>query len=53
MNNMDREQEKKTRRAFKTKSWHAIKTDDSWAVFKVIAEIVEGFEKLKRIGPCV
>lgn len=47
------EQDKKTRRAFKQKSWNDIKTDDSWAVFKVIAEIVEGFEKLKKIGPCV
>lgn len=49
----DHEQDKKTRRAFKPKSWNDIKTDDSWAVFKVIAEIVEGFDKLKKIGPCV
>ena len=26
---------------------------DSWRVFKIISELVEGFEKLARIGPCV
>lgn len=49
----EKEQERKTRRAFKSKNWNDIKTDDSWAVFKVVAEIVEGFEKMKKIGPCV
>lgn len=28
-------------------------TSDSWAVFKIMAELVEGFEKMGRIGPCV
>jgi predicted Rossmann-fold nucleotide-binding protein len=28
-------------------------TSDSWEVFKIMAEFVEGFEKLGRIGPCV
>ena len=28
-------------------------THDSWVVFKVVAEMVEGFEKLAKIGPCV
>lgn len=35
------------------KSWNEIKTNDSWQVFKMMAEIVEGFEKLSKIGPCV
>ncbi len=35
------------------KTWNEIKTNDSWQVFKMMAEIVEGFEKLSRIGPCV
>ena len=26
---------------------------DSWVVFKIMAEFVEGFEKLSEIGPCV
>jgi len=28
-------------------------TSDSWEVFKIMSEIVEGFEKLGKIGPCV
>jgi len=28
-------------------------SSDSWAVFKIMAELVEGFEKMGRIGPCV
>ena len=39
--------------AFKEKTWNEIHTMDSWRVFKIIAEFVEGFEKLARIGPCV
>jgi uncharacterized protein (TIGR00730 family) len=47
------EQEKKIRKAFLHKTWNDIKTEDSWAIFKIMAEFVEGFEKLKKIGPCV
>jgi len=43
----------KLKEAFKHKSWNETKTHDSWAVFKVMAEMVEGFEKLAKIGPCV
>jgi len=39
--------------AFAEKSWHEIHVTDSWRVFKIIAELVDGFEKLARIGPCV
>jgi len=35
------------------KKWNEIKTNDSWQVFKMMSEIVEGFEKLSKIGPCV
>lgn len=35
------------------KSWNEIKTNDSWQVFKMMSEIVEGFEKMSKIGPCV
>ena len=43
----------KIRQAFKDKDWNEIKTNDSWAIFKIMAEFVEGFEKLGKIGPCV
>ncbi len=47
------EEEEKIRKAFIEKDWNQIKTYDSWQIFKVISEFVEGFEKLARIGPCV
>ncbi len=46
-------EEAKIRQAFIEKSWQEIKTEDSWQLFKIMAEFVEGFEKLSRIGPCV
>jgi hypothetical protein len=39
--------------AFKKKDWQEIQTADSWKIFKIMSEFVEGFEKLARIGPCV
>jgi uncharacterized protein (TIGR00730 family) len=45
--------EDKIKRAFKHKTWNEIKTSDSWQIFKVMAEFVEGFEKMASIGPCV
>lgn len=41
------------RDAFGDKTWNEIHTMDSWRIFKIIAEFVEGYEKLARIGPCV
>ena len=35
------------------KNWNEVKTNDSWAVFKIMGEFVEGYEKLAKIGPCV
>jgi uncharacterized protein (TIGR00730 family) len=49
----DASHEKKIRKAFKKKDWNDIKTENSWVIFKVMSEFVEGFEKLKKIGPCV
>lgn len=37
----------------KEKEWNDIKTNDAWAVFKIMSEFVEGFEKLSKIGPCI
>ena len=48
MNNED-----KIKQAFRDRDWNEIKTHDSWVIFKVMAEMVEGFEKLAKIGPCV
>ena len=46
-------EEKKIRRAFKERNWNAIKTADSWQIFKIMSEFVEGFETMSKIGPCV
>lgn len=35
------------------KGWNEVKTNDSWAIFKIMGEFVSGFEKMSKIGPCV
>lgn len=35
------------------KGWNEIKTNDSWALFKIMGEFVNGYEKMSVIGPCV
>lgn len=49
----EQNQEERIRQAFKERDWNEIKSSDSWAIFKVMSEFVEGFEKLAKIGPCV
>jgi len=35
------------------KGWNQMKTNDSWAIFKIMGEFVNGFERMSTIGPCV
>jgi uncharacterized protein (TIGR00730 family) len=35
------------------KTWTEIRTNDSWAIFKIMSEFVNGYESMARIGPCV
>ena len=35
------------------KQWTKMKGENAWTMFKVMAEFVDGFEKLNTIGPCV
>jgi uncharacterized protein (TIGR00730 family) len=44
---------RKIREQFNPKTWNETKTNDSWGIFKIMSEFVEGYEKLSRIGPCV
>ena len=46
-------EEQKIRKAFIDKDWQEIKAQDTWQIFKIMAEFVEGFDKLSKIGPCV
>ena len=39
--------------ALREKDWSEIKSRNSWQMFKIMAEFVDGFETLTRIGPCV
>ncbi|NQW26986.1 MAG: TIGR00730 family Rossman fold protein [Flammeovirgaceae bacterium] len=41
------------RSAFKSKDWNETMTSDSWVIFKVMGEFVNGFDRLAKIGPCV
>lgn len=36
-----------------SKKWNETKTNDSWALFKIMGEFVNGFEEMGLIGPCV
>jgi uncharacterized protein (TIGR00730 family) len=35
------------------KDWKDIKSNDSWSIFKIMSEFVEGFDRMSKIGPCV
>jgi uncharacterized protein (TIGR00730 family) len=35
------------------KDWNDIKSNDSWSIFKIMSEFVEGFDRMSKIGPCV
>ncbi len=52
-NEVSKEQEEKILEAFKDRDWNEIQSSDSWAIFKIMSEFVDGFEKLAKIGPCV
>ena len=45
--------DRKIKEKLQTKTWNEIKTNDSWAIFKIMAEFVDGYEKLSKIGPSV
>lgn len=40
-------------REVRMKNWNEIKTNDSWSLFKIMSEFVNGYEKLSSIGPCI
>lgn len=50
---MTSESEDKIRKAFAQKDWNDVKASDSWQIFKIMSEFVDGFEKMQKIGPCV
>jgi uncharacterized protein (TIGR00730 family) len=51
--NQWQEEEEKIKKAFDDKTWSQIKSEESWRIFKIMSEFVEGIDKLSKIGPCV
>ncbi len=43
----------KIKEVFTRKTWNEVKANDSWAIFKIMSEFVNGYEKMSKIGPCV
>ncbi|MDI9858831.1 MULTISPECIES: LOG family protein [Bacteroidota] len=46
-------EEDKIKRAFVDHTWAEIRSEESWRVFKIMSEFVEGIDKMAKIGPCV
>lgn len=44
---------KRIKRAFANKRWPEVASTMSWSIFKIMAEFVDGYQALARIGPCV
>lgn len=45
--------DKRVIRKFEQKTWSEVKSKDSWQVFRIMAEFVEGFDAFTEIGPSV
>jgi uncharacterized protein (TIGR00730 family) len=53
LEDFDNDDDKIIQDRLKQKTWNEIRTNDSWAIFKIMAEFVNGYEAMGRIGPCV
>ena len=53
LQDFDNDEEKVIQDKLKRKTWNEIRTNDSWAIFKIMSEFVNGYETMSRIGPCV
>jgi len=54
MNKDNKQQhDEKVKKAFELQQWPEIKSSDSWNIFKVMSEFVDGYDTLARLGPCV
>ncbi|KAF2516246.1 TIGR00730 family Rossman fold protein [Flavobacterium salilacus subsp. salilacus] len=45
--------DQRIREKLQQKSWNEIRSNDSWAIFKIMSEFVNGYESMARIGPSV
>ena len=51
--NPDENEDNKIKDKLKQKTWNEIRSNDSWGIFKIMSEFVNGYESMSRIGPCV
>ena len=51
--NQDENEDNKIKDKLKQKTWNEIRSNDSWGIFKIMSEFVNGYESMSRIGPCV
>jgi uncharacterized protein (TIGR00730 family) len=52
-NKLSPKEEQRIKRAFSNKRWPEVASTMSWSIFKIMAEFVDGYQALARIGPCV
>ena len=50
---MESKEIERLKESFQQKTWSETISYDTWEILKVMSEMVEGFEKLSKIGPCV
>jgi uncharacterized protein (TIGR00730 family) len=43
----------KKKKPYKDKSWSQLNASNSWAVFRIMSEFVEAYERMNKIGPCI
>ena len=53
LQDFDNDEEKVIQDKLKQKTWNEIRANDSWGIFKIMSEFVNGYETMGRIGPCV
>ena len=53
LEDFDNDEDKVIQDSLKQKTWNEIRANDSWAIFKIMSEFVNGYESMARIGPCV
>lgn len=41
------------KKPYKDKEWTQLNASNSWAVFRIMSEFVEAYERMNKIGPCI
>jgi uncharacterized protein (TIGR00730 family) len=53
LKDFDNDEDKVMQDKLMKKTWNEIRSNDSWAIFKIMSEFVNGYESMARIGPSV